>query len=102
AARTTSAPAPASPAAPRGGADRTGGFGLALAPDRVAQGPQAVDLDLDDVARLEPDGGLAGHAHAGGGAGEDQVAGLEGEDPGEIGDDLVDPEDPFAGVRLLH
>ena len=27
--------------------------------DRVAERPEAVDLDLDDVARLEPDGGLA-------------------------------------------
>src|SRR5262249_44095277 len=51
-----------------------------LGDDRVAEHAQVVDLDLDDVAGLEPDRGLAGHADARGRAGEDQVAGFQRED----------------------
>ena len=48
--------------------------------DCIPQRAEPVDLHLDDVARLEPDRRLAGHADARRRAGEDQVARLEGED----------------------
>src|SRR5262249_14199657 len=76
--------------------------GAVLGDHGIAEDAQAIDFDLDDVAGLEPDGGFARHADTRRGAGEDQVAGLEGEDLREIRDQLVDPEDELAGGRVLH
>src|SRR6186997_1590501 len=88
------------------GKDECGGWpgvparGVSASLDRVPQGPEAVDLDLDDVPRPEPDRRGARHADAGGRAGEDQVAWLEGEDLGEVGDHLVDPEDELGSAGV--
>ena len=68
----------------------------------IAERAQVIDLDLDDIARLEPDRRLARHADARGRAGEDQVARLQGENSREISDQLVDLEDELAGARVLH
>src|SRR5579864_478091 len=70
--------------------------------DRVPEHADAVDLDLDDVARLQPNGGLAGHADAGRSAGKDEVARLESEDLRQIGDHLANAKDQLARVRVLH
>src|SRR5437879_1517814 len=65
--------------------ERAIGFASALPPHhRIPQRPDPINLNLPDIPRLEPDGGLAGHADAGGGAGEDQVAGFESEDLREV------------------
>ena len=56
---------------------------------RIAQHAEFLDLDLDHVARFEKHGWFAGHADAGRGAGEDDVAGLERANVRQIGDQLA-------------
>lgn len=41
-------------------------------------------------------------AYAGGCAGEDHVADVEGEEAGDVGDDVVYGEDHVAGVAVLY
>lgn len=68
---------------------------------RVGEGADAIDLDGDRVAGLEPDGGLGGHADAVGRAGEDDGAGREGVAGAEEFDELGDGEDHIACVAAL-
>src|SRR5690349_15234469 len=73
-----------------------------LALHRVAQGADAADFDLDDVAGLEED--AAGAADAGGGAGGDDIAGLQGVDgtaPGDGARDGVDHLRRRGALALL-
>src|SRR5262245_7700381 len=64
---------------------------LLLAFDRVDQHADALDVDLADVARLHPHRvRLARVADARGRAGEDDVAGLERDALGDVGDGLGD------------
>ena len=67
----------------------------------VGEGADAIDLDGDRVAGLEPDGGLGGHADAMGRAGEDDGAGREGVAGAEEFDELGDGEDHIACVAAL-
>ena len=61
---------------------------------RVGQGPQALDGNGDRQAGRQV-------AHAGGGARQDQVAGLEGHHRGDEDDQLGDGEDHIAGGSHL-
>ncbi len=60
----------------------------------VANPPHAVDLDLDDVTGRERPGVC-------GCPGEDHVTGLEGHEPGEIGDEGGEGEQQLRRVPLL-
>ena len=66
----------------------------------MAELADAFDPEPDGLARLEE--AAAAHAHAGGSAGEDQIAGLERHSRGEVGDLLGGREDHLARVRTLH
>ncbi len=74
--------------------------GRILGDDGIAEGSEPVDLDFGDIARFEPDGGLARHADPRRSAGENQITGLEREDLGQVCDELVDAEDKLACVRV--
>src|SRR5271157_1483153 len=100
---TGSPPESASPhSTPMSALSTTRSTRLVLGDHAIAQDAKTVDLDLHDVSRLEPDGGLAGHAHAGRGSREDQVSRLERDDLRQVGDQLLDPEDELAGAGVLH
>lgn len=70
--------------------------------DGIFEGAEGLDFDFDLVAVLEVDGGFACHADAGGRSGEDQIAGFQGHDAGEVGDDEVNGEDELRGAGILH
>src|SRR5215218_1422685 len=74
----------------------------ALLLDGVGQGAEAVDLDGDLVTVLEQDLRVPEDADAGWGAGRDEVAGLERDDPADVGDDVGDREDHLGGRGVLH
>ena len=75
---------------------------MILGDHRVAHEADALDLDLDLVARRERDLRLAEDADAGGRAGQDQVAGLEREDARGVRDEVRDAEDELARPRVLQ
>lgn len=60
---------------------------------------QPFDGGDDFVAVFEV--GFAGHADAGGCAGEDEVAGGEGAGGGEVGDEFGNGEDEVVGTAVL-
>src|SRR5438874_957598 len=63
---------------------------------------QLFDAQRHDVAgRQEPGLWLLPHAHAGGRAGADDVAGLKGQELAEVGDQSGYPEDHRAGAAVL-
>src|SRR6478735_3515646 len=69
---------------------------------RVGDLADAVDLDRDGVTGLEEALRVAEDADAGGCAGQDEIARLEGCGTGGVADDLVDLEDEVRGVRVLQ
>jgi hypothetical protein len=69
--------------------------------EAVLDGADAVDLDAHDVAVAQPARRLEAHAHAGGRAGGDDVAGVE-RDAARAGlDQRLDVEDHVARVAVL-
>src|SRR5216683_7510403 len=80
-----------------GGAARLRGWG-----DKAAgHSAEAFEVAAEDLARSEELGRLAGRADAGRGAGEDQVAGQQGQHRGQPGDELGHAEDQLRGAALL-
>ena len=67
-----------------------------LLDDVVADGADAFDPGLEDVAGLQEPRWRAGDPDAGGSAGEDDVAGQQRQDGGELGDEPGDAEDEVA------
>src|SRR3954465_2798215 len=68
----------------------------------IPQHAQPVDLDLDDVAVGERDLRIAEDAYAFGRAGEDDVAALERDVPGDVRNQHRDGEDQVFRVRVLE
>ena len=62
---------------------------------------EAFDAEADGLAGAEEDGRLAAHADAGGGAGGDDVAGVEREELAEVADEFLDAEDHRGGRAVL-
>src|ERR1700709_2787016 len=83
-------------------ATRTKAIYSTLLLDGIGQGAEAIDLDRDLVTVLQQHLGVAEDAHAGRGAGGDQVARLQRDETGDVGDDLGDREDHLAGRGVLH
>src|SRR6185312_15086857 len=83
-------------------ATRTKAIGSTLLLDGIGQGAEALDLDRDLVTVLQQDLGIAEDADAGRGAGGDEVARLQRDDAGVVGDDVGDREDHLARGRVLH
>ncbi|MCE3520193.1 hypothetical protein LXJ58_36155, partial [Escherichia coli] len=69
--------------------------------DPVLDEADSLDLAAYDIALLQEDGRLAGHADAFGRAGRDEVARLERERGREIADLVGDRMDHLARVRAL-
>src|SRR5690242_20340502 len=72
-----------------------------LGDDGVLDRPDALDLHPDDVAGDEEAGRLERLPDPAAGAGGDHVAGLQGDDLGQLLDQLVAVEDQVLGVRVL-
>src|SRR5712691_4833560 len=70
--------------------------------DRVDQHADALDVDLAGVALLHPQRRLARVADAGRRAGEDDVAGLERDALGDVGDGLRDRKHHVGGIVGLQ
>src|ERR1700678_2350059 len=70
--------------------------------DGVAEGADAGDLDADDVAGLEVERRGAAGADAGGGAGQDQVAGAQRGELGDRRDQPGDRENQQVDARVLY
>src|SRR3954468_14557053 len=70
--------------------------------NRVLEDAGLVDLDLDLVAGLHPERGIAPRADAAGRAGDQHVARDERGPGRHVFDDLRDPEDHLLGARVLH
>jgi hypothetical protein len=68
---------------------------LRLLDDLVADAADPVELDLDDVAGDE-------RARAGGRPRQHDVARLEGDEAGEVGDEVREREDELGGASLLR
>ena len=62
--------------------------------DVIAQHPEALHLDVDHIARVD-------RAGDGRGAGEQHVAGLQGDRPGDVGDEIVHVPSHLVGVAVL-
>src|SRR6185436_7118311 len=70
--------------------------------DRVRQRPNLLDFNAARVPLLEEDFGIAGHADAMGGAGENHRAWEQRRAPGEKLDKRADVEDHVLGAPVLH
>ena len=70
--------------------------------DRIVQAAEALDLDFDGRARLEPRRRLVQGGHAGRRAGCDDVAGFQYLQGGQIGDEIGDVEQHVARRTRLQ
>src|SRR4051794_41231648 len=73
-----------------------------VADDPAGQHAEAVDFDLDRVARLQQPLGRAGVADPGRRAGGQQVARPQGEGSGDVREGVADGVDHLVGRALLH
>src|SRR5215203_5110512 len=69
--------------------------------DGVVEDAEVAEFDLDPIAWLQEHLRIAVEADAIGGAGQDHVAGIEGDGARDEGDDLRHRKDHLAGVRRL-
>ena len=68
----------------------------------VLQPSQTIDFAHDGVARFQPQLRVTGHSNARRCACKDQVTRCQGEDVGQIGDQLRDLEDQLSSRRILY